>query len=138
MFADIFLSVIALVLVMLGVMELTHYRTHKGNGWEGEYHRKRFKRRMTGLALLLIIIFLFFFGKKLQIQEHGPWWNLVWLSSALVIVLVVIILLLKDIMETGRYVIYKQTEITGESLKRLDKSIKEYHEEKKRKDKEDE
>jgi len=117
MFESIFLSVIILVLVILAVMETTYCRSQKVAGWEAVYFSRRLKRRLLGLALLIVISITIFFGDRLRLFFHGPFWNLSYLLSSFALVFIVFLLLVRDIAETARYAVRKQSEITAQSLR---------------------
>ncbi len=125
MIENIFTSVIAFGLILLGVIEAVHCLSQKVAGWEAVYYAKRLRRRLLGLSLLTVIVLTFHFHKDLRIFFHRTLWNLLYLGSSLALVVAVFLLLVKDIMETARYALRKHAEITTQSLRRLKKSLDE-------------
>jgi hypothetical protein len=124
MIEAVFLSVIIFTLALLGTMEWLHCRSQKVAGWEAVYYAKRLKRRLLGLGLLLIIVITFFYNDNVRLFIHGVYWNLAYILSSLALVFIVFILLARDFMETARYAMKKHTEITVNSIRRLQKKMK--------------
>jgi len=129
MVETIFLSVVIFVLVMLGVVEWLYCRSQKVAGWEARYYARRLKRRLVGLGLLLIIVISIFYSDKVHLFLHGILWNLAFLLSCMALVFIVFLLLIKDIMETARYAVKKQAEITSHSLKQFEREKKDLKQE---------
>jgi uncharacterized membrane protein len=134
MVESIFLSVIIFILILLGVVEILHCRSQKVSGWEESYYSRRLRRRLLGLSLLIVIVLSIYFSDNIRLFFHGPFWNLAYLFSCLALVLVVFLLLIKDLMDTARYAIRKQSDIAAQSIKRIQESL---NEQKLRKDEED-
>ena len=119
MIETIFLSVILFILALLAIIELWYCRSQHVAGWEAKYYSKRLKRRLSGLFLLMLIVLTVHFSDDVRLFLHGLWWNLVYLFSCLALILVVFILVIKDILETSRYLVRKNSEIAAQSLRRL-------------------
>lgn len=117
MFKGIFLSVMALILVMLGILEIVHNQKQEAEGWEAKYYKKRLKRRLALLALLMPVILTLLYMDQLRLLFHGPWWSLTYMTASLALILVVVILAALDALETIRYAVYKHAEITSHSIK---------------------
>ena len=121
MFKGIILSVMALILVMLGIIEFIYNRRQKVEGWEAEYFRKRLRRRLFILALLIPILLSLLYMDQLVEIFPGPWWALAYMSASMIMILIVLILAAIDALSTIKYAIHKHSEITSSSIKTLRK-----------------
>ena len=130
MVETVFLSVIIFVLVLLGIVETLYCRSQRVAGWEATYYSRRLKRRLLGLFLLLLIVLTINFNEELRLVFHGVFWNLSYLMACFVLVIVVFLLLAKDILETARFAVRKQSEIAAQSIRRMDRSMKDQSREK--------
>jgi uncharacterized membrane protein len=123
MIKSVIISVMAFIMVMLGIMEIRHFRSHNATSlWETNHKMRRVKRRILGLFLLILILISFSMADIFRATFTAPLWNLAYLTSSLALVFVVFLLLIKDVLDTVKFAMRKQTEITADSIKQLQKS----------------
>ena len=119
----VFIMILAGGSAILGIWEFFIWKdvSKNDNPQEIEHHRKRFFRRSKMVILLLISLALIMLQEKIS----SPKLNLLVLMLCLIFMLAVIIMVLKDLKDIGKTAVEQQTKITIDSLKEMEKKLKE-------------
>jgi len=125
MIETVFITVVVFILLLLAAIEVWHYRSLRATGWEAGYYSRRLRRRLLGLGLLLVILLAIHFHDQVRPFLKGLFWNLAYISVCLLFILAVFLLLVKDLVETARFAVRKQSDIAAQSIRRLRKTMNE-------------